>query len=281
MKRFLRIKMIKTENKRAERHRGSKPNVREGINVNAAVYSAVMRDEPNQTAKWGNWGGNLGNTHTHTPHTHTHTHTQDTQFLLMPLQLWQKEQNTHIVTHGQAVTLYHQLSNKHTDRKFSVCSCNLCGKWFCFGADRMERMKCVCVCVCVSSGEGRPAANQSEDYTSFQWMHGLNFPEVADMSHAYGGWIFHSIHKVTAVIPLEDNVWRWTCRVCLSSPSSPCRPEVREFRHKSYQDRVISIQQPEEEEPGKTDGKIKCNQSMSRLAAKTLGIDRKGPGFNL
>lgn len=63
---FLRIKMIKTENERAERHRGSEPNVIEGINMKASVYSAAIRDGPNQTKPSGETGGNLGNTHTHT-----------------------------------------------------------------------------------------------------------------------------------------------------------------------------------------------------------------------
>lgn len=47
MKWFLRIKMIKTENERAERHEGTEPNVIEGINVKAGVYSAVISDGPN------------------------------------------------------------------------------------------------------------------------------------------------------------------------------------------------------------------------------------------
>lgn len=56
--------MIKTQNERAERHRGSEPNVIEGINVKASVYSAAIRDGPNQTKPSGETGGNLGNTHT-------------------------------------------------------------------------------------------------------------------------------------------------------------------------------------------------------------------------
>lgn len=47
MKCFLRIKMIKTENEKAARHRGSEPNVKEGIDVKPVVYSVVIRDGPN------------------------------------------------------------------------------------------------------------------------------------------------------------------------------------------------------------------------------------------
>ncbi len=39
--------MIKTENERTERHQGTEPNVIEGINVKAGVYSSVIRDGPN------------------------------------------------------------------------------------------------------------------------------------------------------------------------------------------------------------------------------------------
>lgn len=82
MKWFLRIKMIKTENEKAESHRGSEPNVM-GESMWRLVF--VLRSETGQTKQPSgeNRGENLGDTDTHT-HIETkqklpllsHTHTQ-------------------------------------------------------------------------------------------------------------------------------------------------------------------------------------------------------------
>lgn len=63
MKWFLRIKMIKTENEKAESHRGSEPKVM-GESMWRLVF--VLRSETGQTKQpsGGNWGENLGDTHT-------------------------------------------------------------------------------------------------------------------------------------------------------------------------------------------------------------------------
>ncbi len=116
--------MIKTENERAERRRGSEPNVIEGINVDAAVYSAAIRDEAKLNSRVGKLGWEPGK-HTHRKHTHTHRkHTVPPHVCAAVT-----ERAEH--THRHTWTLYHRLSNKHTHthRKFGVWSHNLCGKF--------------------------------------------------------------------------------------------------------------------------------------------------------
>lgn len=79
MKWFLRIKMIKTENEKAESHRGSEPKVM-GESMWRLVF--VLQSETGQTKQPSgeNWGENLGD---------THTPKQNTNFPFMSLQAWQ------------------------------------------------------------------------------------------------------------------------------------------------------------------------------------------------
>ena len=135
MKRFSRIKMIKMREQR-ERERETtrlwaKCDIEESKWTRLFI---LLWSETGQTKQPS------GETGVGTWETHTHTHTQ---FLLMSLQLWRKDENTHIVTHGDSITSF-QTNTHRFVFGFATCVVNDSG---------------VCVCVCarssVRAAEGR------------------------------------------------------------------------------------------------------------------------------